>query len=267
MKQKKFKTHPIKPHKISIYTRMKLRRYWYFAAPLLLLTINITASILYQDELKQEAAAIRRSAELAAMDEVTENEVNHYTYDDAVPEYDPTVVYTRTSITDTRLSSAGGGFSSITETQATKLEHGITYTELNKYNRAGTVTAVINASDLTDSGISTTQIDGTILTLNMLPKALGGTTQKTNNIQMVNEVYVDLYAPIMQDIYDYILATNMTTVIKITPTWSNIQYQMPDTIRIDVYSLDDYGESVNANYVITNRLSKGATDYIDLENN
>lgn len=267
MKQKKFKTHPIKPHKISIYTRMKLRRYWYLAAPLLLLTINITASIIYWDELKQEAAMIKHSAELAAMEEVAENEISHDSYDGTVTEYDSNVTYQRTSITDTRLSSAGGGLSSITETQATKLEHGIEYSELNKYNRAGIVTAVINASDLTNSGINTANIDGAILTLNMLPKALGGTTQKTNNIQMVNEVYTTLYAPIMQDIYDYILATNMTTVIKITPTWSNVQYQMPDTIRIDVYSLDDYGKSVNANYIITNRLANGITDYINLENN
>lgn len=265
MKSRKFKTHPVKQHKVSIYTRMKLRRLWYISVPIMLIAINGIASFTLWDEMKQGTAALQRKAEIAAMQEVTENTVHHDTYTES--EYDKTATYNRTSITDTRLSTAGGGLSSITETQAVKLKHGVEYADLNKYNRAGVITAVIDASDLTDAGINTVDIEDPILTLNMLPKALGGTTQKTNNIQMVNDVYKDLYAPIMQDIYDYIKASNMTTVIKITPTWSNVQYQMPDTIRIDVYSLDDYGKSANANYIITNRAKNGNTDYINLENN
>lgn len=229
---------------------------WLVISPVILAACCITTSIMLHADIKDDIGFIKQKIESHAEESVQKELAD--IANTGVPFIIPV-------INDERLTQAGTGASSITAKKAAGFKQGIIYPDISKYNRAGMITAVINASNL--QSIQPFPSAKAISTVNLLPEMLGGTQRAENIINIRSDVYKNIYLPIMQYIYDYIFVTDIMLAIQITPTYSNVDYQMPDTIRIDIYSLADRGQTVNLNYVIADKSTTGNTDYINLDNN
>lgn len=268
MKSKSHKFYKQKSHKISIETRMKLRKAWYILAPILLIAIIVGGYITIQVDLYKDIQHMKEAKYYDNLPSVEENKqvnlkANSEEQTETVYAYQSPI-----SDTDTRVMQKGTGLSFITQADARKIKEGIDYAELNKYGRPGKVTARLTLENAEETDFSNINVDTAVISTNMLLKAFGGETIKENQILMLTEIYESCYAPIMQSIYDYMTNTGNTVIIIITPTWSNVQYNMPDSIRIDAYSPDDFGESLNVNFVIRNiKSGNEITDYRNPENN
>lgn len=229
---------------------------WLVISPVILAACCIMTSIMLHADIKNDIGFIKQEIENRAEESVQKELAG--IVNTGVPFIMPV-------INDERLTQAGTGASSITAKKAADFKQGIIYPDISRYNRAGMITAVINASNL--QSVQPFPSAKAISAVNLLPEMLGGTQRTENVINIRSDVYENIYLPIMQYMYDYILATDIMLVIQITPTYSDVNYQMPDTIRIDIYSLADHGQTVNLNYVIADKSITGDTDYINLDNN
>lgn len=229
---------------------------WLVISPVILAACCITTSIMLHVDIKDDIGFIKQKIESRAEESVQKELAG--IVNTGVPFIMPV-------INDERLTQAGTGASSITAKKAAGFKQGIIYPDISRYNRAGMITAVINASNL--QSVQPSPSAEVISTVNLLPEMLGGTQRAENVINIRSDVYENIYLPIMQYIYDYIFVTDIMLAIQITPTYSDVNYQMPDAIRVDIYSLADRGQTVNLNYVIADKSTTGNTDYINLDNN
>lgn len=229
---------------------------WLIISPVILTACSITTGVMLHANIKDDIGFIKSEVE-SRIEESAQKELTDI-INTGIPFIMPV-------INDERLSQAGTGASSITAKKAADFKQGIIYPDISKYNRAGMITAVINASNL--QSMQSFPSAKAISNVNLLPEMLGGTSRAENVVNIRSDVYENIYLPIMQYIYDYIFATDTMLVIQITPTYSNINCQIPETIRIDIYSLADRGQTVNLNYIIANKSTTGDTDYVNLDNN
>ena len=267
MKKKHKLYHPRK-HRIPIATRMLLRRIWYIFAPVALIGFMIFGYITIQVDMYQELKLYHEAKKLENLPSVAENQETNKSGDSDNITQENISYQSPIDPAEIRVTQKGTGLSFITQADARKIKNGIHYSDINKYGRPGKVTAKVLIDNAEDTDFSNISVDSKVITINMISKAFGGESVKENQVPLLTEVYSSCYAPIIQSIYDYAKDTQKTVIIIVTPTWSNIQYNMPDNIRIDAYTPDDFGESLNVNFVIHNiKSGNEITDYRNPENN
>lgn len=260
--------HPklIKTHSISIKKRMLFRKIWYIFAPISLIIIMIITWTIIQADVYNDINRMKGQIEYQELPEIKENQETNNNVNNIKTEktyaYDNPIM-----LLDGRIKQSGTGLSALTESEVRNTKKKITYADLNKYGRPGIVTAYITNENLTNAAIDNTITNG-VVTINMIPKVFGGETKKENNVILLGNVYSNCYVPIMNSLLNYVSQTKNDIIIRITPTWSNIQFDMPDIIRIDAYSVKDLGASLNTNFVINNRYTDSTiVDYHNPENN